>query len=446
MRNILVIGAGRSSTILIEYLLDAAKKYGWFVTVADAKPELAAKKVNGHPNGRGTWLDVLKPNDRKDLMARNDLVVSLLPPHLHYRIAKDCIKYKKQLVTASYVSRDLYRLEEQVMDASLIFMGEMGYDPGVDNMSLVKYIHQIKDKKGKLTSVRSYSGDLIAPEYDDNPWHYKITWNPRNLVINGQGTSQYVVKNKYKNIPYNRLFKQYRLVDIPDIGQFESYASRDSLMYRKAYGLDKVPTLKRAILRQPGFCDAWDALVQLGLTDDSYPILESKKLTYRELTDSYLVDNPYNTGTIKERLAAFLGIGASSEIIKKLEWLGLFDRRMINLEKATPAKILEDLLVKKWTPSPEDKDWLIMHHVYKYKIKNKLFRLKSTMTLQGENAERTAISKVIGLPIGIFVKMIMNGQIKKRGFEVAIQPEVYNPVLDELKDHGIVFTEEEEAI
>lgn len=446
MRNILVIGAGRSSTILINYLLDEAKKNNWFVTVADASPTLGAQKVNGHSHGRGTWLDVLKPNDRKDLMSRNDVVVSLLPPHLHYRIAKDCIKYNKHLVTASYVSRDMYRLEEQVMDASLIFMGEMGFDPGIDNMSMMRCVHNIKAQKGKINSIRSYTGDIVAPESDTNPWHYKITWNPRNLILSGQGTSQYLVKNKYKNIPYNRLFKQYRLVDIPNVGQFESYSSRDSLLYRKAYGLDKIPTLKRSILRPTGFCDAWDALVQLGLTDDTYPILESKRLTYRELTDSYLVDNPYNTGTIKERLAAFLGIGASSEVIKKIEWLGLFDRRVINIEKATPAKILENLLLKKWTPEPTDKDIVVMHHVFKYKIKNKLFRLKSTMTLKGENSTETAIAKIIGLPIGIFVKMIMKGEITDRGFEVAVQPKVYTPVFEELKDYGITFTETKEAI
>jgi saccharopine dehydrogenase-like NADP-dependent oxidoreductase len=238
MKNVLIIGAGRSSTALIKYLLDEAEKHGWFITVADADPDAAAAKINGHPNGRGTWLDVLKPNDRKDLMMRNDIIVSLLPAHLHYRIAKDCIKYKKHLVTASYVSRDLYRLNPEVLDASLIFMGEMGLDPGIDHMSAKKTIDEIRAKGGKITSFRSYAGGLVAPESDNNPWHYKISWNPRNVVLAGQGTSQYMVKGKYKYIPYNRLFKQYRLIDVPGVGEFESYANRDSLLYREIYEID----------------------------------------------------------------------------------------------------------------------------------------------------------------------------------------------------------------
>jgi saccharopine dehydrogenase (NADP+, L-glutamate forming) len=439
MKNVLIIGAGRSSTALINYLLNEAEKYGWFITVADSDFEAAQAKVNGHPNGRGTWLDVLKPGDRKDLMMRQDVVVSLLPAHLHYRIARDCIKYKKHLVTASYVSRDLYRLNPEVLDASLIFMGEMGLDPGIDHMSAKKMIDDIRAKGGKITSFRSYAGGLVAPESDDNPWRYKISWNPRNVVLAGQGTSQYIVKGKYKYIPYNRLFKQYRLIEVPGVGEFESYANRDSLLYREIYGIDNIPTIKRSTLRHPGFCDAWNALVQLGLTSDEYPILESKDMTYRELVDAFLLDNPYVTGTIKERLATFLNIGASSEIIRKLEWLGLFDRKKIGLENATPAKILENLLIEKLHLGKDDKDMIVMHHVFKYKIKRKKFKLQSSMVLKGDDSVQTAMSKLVGLPIGIFVKLILQDKIKETGVQIPVKPSIYNPVLDELKEYGVEF-------
>lgn len=441
MKNVLIIGAGRSSTALINYLLAEAEKHGWFITVADADPDVAAAKVNGHPNGRGTWLDVLKPGDRKDLMMRQDVVVSLLPAHLHYRIARDCIKYKKHLVTASYVSRDLYRLNPEVLDASLIFMGEMGLDPGIDHMSAKKMIDEIRAKGGKITSFRSYAGGLVAPESDDNPWRYKISWNPRNVVLAGQGTSQYLVKGKYKYIPYNRLFKQYRLVEVPGVGEFESYANRDSLLYREIYGIDNIPTIKRSTLRHPGFCDAWNALVQLGLTSDEYPILESKNMTYRELVDAFLLDNPYVTGTIKERLATFLNIGASSEIIRKLEWLGLFDRKKIGLENATPAKILENLLVEKLKLKKKDKDMIVMHHVFKYKIKRKKYKLQSSMVLKGDDSVQTAMSKLVGLPIGIFVKLILQDKITETGVQIPVKPSIYNPVLEELKDYGVEFND-----
>ena len=192
LKSVLVIGAGRSATDLINYTLAKAKEYGWFVTVADADPDLAARKVNNHPNGRSTWLDVTKVNDRKELLERADVIVSLLPAHLHLEVAQDCIRLKKHLITASYVSKEMYRLGDEARDRELIFMGEMGLDPGIDHMSAMQKIDEIKAKGGKLTAFRSYTGGLIAPESDDNPWQYKFTWNPRNVVLAGQGTAQYL--------------------------------------------------------------------------------------------------------------------------------------------------------------------------------------------------------------------------------------------------------------
>jgi saccharopine dehydrogenase (NADP+, L-glutamate forming) len=226
---------------------------------------------------------------------------------------------------------------------------------------------------------------------------------------------------------------------VPGAGEFESYANRDSLLYRELYDIHDIPTIKRATLRHSGFCDAWNALVQLGLTSDEYPILESEHMTYRELIDAFLLDNPYITGTIKERLATFLGIGPSSEIIKKLEWLGLFDRKQIGIPNATPAKILEELLVEKLKLEPEDKDMIVMHHVFKYTIKRKKYKLQSSMVLKGEDSVHTAMSKLVGLPIGIFVKLILQEKITETGVQIPVNPSIYNPVLEELKNFGVEF-------
>lgn len=446
MKNILVIGAGRTSTYLINYLLKQAKENQWFVTVADVDPELATTKVNGHPNGRGTWLDVLKPNDRRELMQRNDIIISMLPSNLHFRIAKDCIKLKKQLVTSAYVARTVYGLNPEIIDASLSFMSEMGLDPGVEQMSMMQKVNQIKEKGGKISSLRTYSGGLIAPECDDNPWHYKFSWHPRNVILAGQGTSQYLVKGRYKFIPYSRLFTQYRLVEIPGMGTLEAYANRDSLLYRDLYGLKNIPTLKSSTLHYPGFCDAWHALVRLGLTDDSYPILESENMTYREYIEAHLDVFRDSTASLKERTAQFLGLGPSSEIIKRLEWLGLFDRRKIGIPSASPAKILQHLLEKKWNMKPKDKDMVVIQHVIKYKLKGKKMKSTSTMTLKGNNAENTAMAKFVGLPIGIFVKHIIKGNISETGVRIPIDKNVYTPVLEELEEYGIVFNEVIEEI
>ncbi|MCB0568397.1 MAG: saccharopine dehydrogenase NADP-binding domain-containing protein [Phaeodactylibacter sp.] len=445
MNSILIIGAGRSATACIKYVLDKARERNWFVTVADADPKLAEAKVAGHPNGRGTWLDVMKVNDRRELIGRADVVVSLLPAYLHLEVAHDCIKLKKHLITASYVSQEMYQLADEVRSQELIFMGEMGLDPGIDHMSAMQQIHAIKAKGGEITAFRSYTGGLVAPESDDNPWHYKITWNPRNVVLAGQGTAQYLENGKHRYIPYNRLFKEYRLVNVPGMGEYEAYANRDSLLYREAYGLGGIPNILRGTLRGRGFCDAWNALVKIGLTDGSYPILGSSQLTYHELMEAYL--NPdLSSGSVKERIANFIKREPDSEVMKKLEWLGLFSKKKIRLKNATPAHILEHLLLDKWKLRQQDKDMIIMQHEFEYKLEGRKHQQTSTLVMKGEDADNTAMSRLVGLPLGIFVKEVMEGKINRAGVNIPVMPEFYEPVLEELKAFGVVFREQHKAL
>lgn len=445
MNNILVIGAGRSSSALISYILENAKKNNWFVTVADADPQLAEQKVGDHPNGRATWLDVMKVNDRRDLIGRADVVVSLLPAHLHLEVGHDCIKLKKHLITASYVSKEMYRLGDEARNRELIFMGEMGLDPGIDHMSAMQKIDEIREKGGKLISFRSFTGGLIAPESDDNPWHYKFTWNPRNVVLAGQGTAQYLKNGKFKYIPYNRLFKEYELIDIPGYGEYEVYANRDSLLYREVYGLEGIPNILRGTIRHKGFCDAWNALIKIGLTDGSYPILDSGKVTYHELMEAYL-GNSQVGGSVKDRIAQLLGEEPNSDVMKKLEWLGLFRKKKVKLPNATPALILEHLLLDKWKLKKGDKDMIIMKHEFEYELEGKKHLLSSHLVLKGENEIDTAMSRLVGLPMGIFVKLVMNGKIVSKGVNIPVMKEVYDPVLEELKAFGVEFKESDRII
>lgn len=439
MNNILIIGAGLSSSSLIKYVLEQAAERSWFVTVADAQLESAEKKVKNHPNGRAVWLDVMKVNDRRDLIGRADVVVSILPAHLHLEVAHDCVKLKKHLITASYVSQEMYRLGDEARDRELIFMGEMGLDPGIDHMSAMKVINEIKENGGKITAFRSYTGGLIAPESDDNPWHYKITWNPRNVVLAGQGTAQYLENGKLRYTPYHRLYKERRVIDIPEVGQMEAYANRDSLLYREAYGLADIPNILRGTLRYDGFCEAWDALIQIGLTDADFPILHSGEITYHELMDAYV--DQYAGGSLKDRVAELLGQDINSAVMKKLEWLGVFSKKKIKLPNATPALILEHLLRDKWKLKPNDKDMVVMHHEIEYEKKGEKRMRISSMSKKGVNAEDTAMAQTVGLPMAIFVKLVVEGKIKSRGVQIPVMKEVYEPVLSELEQHGIVFKE-----
>jgi len=440
MKNILIIGAGRSSTALIDYMLNLAGQAGYHVTVADSNVELAQERVGDHPQGRGVWLDVMKTNDRRELIERSDVVISLLPAHLHFEVAIDCIRLKKHLITASYVSKEIYELADEARNRDLLFMGEMGLDPGIDHMSAMQSIDEIKRMGGKLIAFRSYTGGLIAPESNDNPWDYKFTWNPRNVVRAGQGTAQYLEDGKYKFIPYHRLFTETEELDIDGLGKFEAYANRDSLLYREIYGLGGIPNILRGTIRYSGYCRAWNALIQLGLTDGSFPILESDKMTYNSFMDSFLPgDIPGSS--VKDRTANFLGEDIDSEVMQKLEWLGLFSKKRVKLKNAPPAVILENILLDKWKLKSRDKDMIVMQHQFEYKLKGKLHHRTSTMILKGENANHTAMAKLVGIPLGIFVKLLLQNKITQTGVKIPVMEEVYRPVLKELEEYGVVFKE-----
>jgi saccharopine dehydrogenase (NADP+, L-glutamate forming) len=444
MNNILIIGAGRSATVLIKYVLEQARIYNWYVTVADSNPQLAEQKVGSHPNGRPAWLDVTKVNDRREMIGRADVVVSLLPAYLHMEVAYDCIKLKKHLITASYVSKDMYRLSNEFRDRELIFMGEMGLDPGIDHMSAMKHIHHIKEQGGKITAFRSYTGGLLAPESDDNPWHYKITWNPRNIVLAGQGTAQYMENGKFKYVPYQRLFQEIQVVDVPGVGQFEAYANRDSLLYREVYGLSGIPNILRGTFRPLGYCKAWNALVQIGLTDGSFPIVDSGEITFHELMEAY-TSNKATGSSVKERVANMLGEPVDSPVMEKLDWLGLFRKKKIKMANATPAQILEHLLVDKWHLKPKDKDLVVMQHEFEYELNREKKQLTSTLVMKGDNDLDTAMSKSVGLPLGIFVKLVMQGKITASGVHIPVTREVYEPVLQELEQYDVVFRDRVEG-
>ena len=310
-------------------------------------------------------------------------------------------------------------------------------------MSAMQKIDESRAKGGEITTFRSYTGGLVAPESDNNPWHYKFTWNPRNVVLAGQGTAQYLEDGKLKFIPYNRLFAETRTIQVPGMGTYEVYANRDSLMYVKQYGLEGTPNVLRGTVRHQGFCSAWNALVKIGMTDGEFPILNSDSLTYHELMEAFA---PVGSGTVKERIAALVGESTDSEVMSKLEWLGLFRKTRIRQSNASPASILENILLDKWKLEPVDKDMIIMQHEFEYVLEGRQHRLRSTMVMKGENEDDTAMSRLVGLPLGIFVRLVMEGAIHLKGVQIPVMKEVYEPVLAELAQFGVAFHEEETIV
>ena len=441
MRHILIIGAGRSASSLIQYLLNRSEAENLHLTIGDLSLELAQRKTNHHKNATAIAIDIFNATQRQTEIQKADIVISMLPAHLHIEVAKDCITYKKHMVTASYVSDAMQALDAAAKENNLVFMNEIGLDPGIDHMSAMKVIDDIREQGGKIILFESFCGGLVAPESDTNLWNYKFTWAPRNVVLAGQGgAAKFIQEGTYKYIPYHKLFRRTEFLEVEGYGRFEGYANRDSLKYRSVYGLDDALTLYRGTIRKVGFSRAWNLFVQLGMTDDTYAIDNSETISYREFTNLFLPYHPTDSVEIKLRLQ--LGIEQDDIIWDKLLELDLFNpKKIVGLKEATPAQILEKILTDSWTLEPNDKDMIVMYHKFGYEINGVQKQIDSKMVCIGEDQTYTAMAKTVGLPVAIATLHILNGNIKTPGVQLPITKEVYGPILKELENFGIHFKE-----
>ena len=440
-RKILVVGAGKSTAYLINYFLEKAVIEDLQLTIGDLNPNVIADDIKNHDACTVLQLDVFKDQDRKNAIKACDIVVSMLPARLHMKVAEDCILFEKHLVTASYVSDAIKTLDDAAKEKGLVFMNEIGLDPGIDHMSAMQIIDNIRDKGGKMLLFESFTGGLVAPESDDNLWNYKFTWNPRNVVVAGQGgAAQFIQEGTYKYIPYHKLFRRTEFFEIEGYGQFEGYANRDSLNYKEIYGLNDVLTLYRGTLRRIGFSRAWDIFVQLGMTDDSYTVENSEGMSYRAFTNLFLPYSP--TDSVELKLRHYLKIAQDDIKWLKLLELDLFNaNKRITLANASPAQILQEILEASWTLNENDKDMIVMYHKFGFELHGKKQQIDSKTVVIGENKTKTAMAKTVGLPVAIATLAILNKKIISPGVQIPIQKEVYQPILEELKNYGIVFKE-----
>ena len=442
MRTILIIGAGRSASSLIQYLMAKSEKEQLHLIIGDLSLELAQKKTNNHPNATPIALDIFNAQQRQDAIQKATIVISMLPAHLHIEVAKDCVLFQKHMVTASYISDAMQALDAEAKAKGLIFMNEIGLDPGIDHMSAMKVIDEIKEKGGKMLLFESFCGGLVAPESDTNIWNYKFTWAPRNVVLAGQGgAAKFIQEGAYKYIPYCNLFRRTEFLEVEGYGRFEAYSNRDSLKYRSVYGLDDVLTLYRGTIRRVGFSKAWNMFVQLGMTDDSYVMEGSEAMTYRQFVNSFLPYHP--TDSVELKMRHILKIDQDDIMWDKLVELDLFSRiKKVGLKNATPAQILEKILSDSWTLQPEDKDMIVMYHKFGYELNGITSQIDSKMVCIGDDQMYTAMAKTVGLPVAMATLLILNGKIQTSGVQLPIQKEVYEPILKELESYGVVFNEQ----
>jgi saccharopine dehydrogenase-like NADP-dependent oxidoreductase len=441
MRKILVIGSGKSASSLIKYFLDNSVNENLHITIGDINIDNAKRLIGNHKNAQAINLDIFNETSRVNAIKNADIIVSMLPARFHIEVAKDCIVYSKNMVTASYVSPEMKALDTDAKAKGLVFMNEIGVDPGIDHMSAMQVLDSIRAKGGKILLFESFTGGLVAPESDNNLWNYKFTWNPRNVVTAGQGgAAKFLQEGTYKYIPYNRLFRRTEFLEIENYGRFEAYANRDSLKYQSIYGLDHVKTLYRGTMRRVGFSRAWNIFVQLGMTDDSYTIDDSENMSYRGFVNAFLAYSP--TDSVELKLRHALKIDQDDIVWEKLEELDIFNaNKMVELKKATPAQILQKILMDSWTLSENDKDMIVMYHKFGYELDGKKHQIDATMVTLGEDQTYTAMAKTVGLPVAIATLAILNNKITTPGVQIPISKEIYDPILAELKNHGIVFHE-----
>ncbi|MEZ4806911.1 MAG: saccharopine dehydrogenase C-terminal domain-containing protein [Flavobacteriales bacterium] len=445
MRSILVLGAGRSATSLIHYLIAHAREHQWRLIVGDRDLAHAQGLVAGASEvARAIALDATDNEARMHAIDRSDVVISMLPAFMHMAVVKDCIHARKHVITPSYVPDELWALEGAVRDAGIVSLNELGLDPGIDHMSAMRILDRIRAEGGTMQAFESHTGGLVAPGSDTDPWGYKFSWNPRNVVLAGQGgAARYVQDGATRYIPYHKLFSRTVQVTVPGYGEYEGYANRDSLKYRKFYGLDGIPTLLRGTVRKAGFCAAWDALVRLGCTDDSYPMELPEDATWLHYLEAFL---PPGSGSSPQQvLADYLGLDVGGEVVAKLAWLGLFGDGPIGHSGLSPAATLQTLLERKWMLAPHDKDLVVMWHRFVYSLDGVEHEINASLAVEGDDQRNTAMAKTVGLPLGIATKLVLNGDVTQRGVLLPLEPTIYDPVLDELETLGIRFVEEQVA-
>jgi len=443
MRKILIIGAGKSASYLVKYFLDKSISEKLDITIGDLELSNAKKWIKNNKNARTLKLDIFKEQDRKNAIENSNIVVSMLPARFHIEVAKDCLALGKHMVTASYVSKEMQALDEEAKSKKLVFLNEIGVDPGIDHMSAMQVIDRIRKSGGKLILFESFTGGLMAPESDTNLWNYKFTWNPRNVVLAGQGgAAKFIQEGKFKYIPYHRLFRRTEFLEVDGYGRFEAYANRDSLKYQDVYGLNSIQTLYRGTIRRVGFSRAWQIFVILGLTDDSYTIADSENMSYRDFVNSFLPYSP--TDSVELKLRYKLKIDQDDILWEKLEELDIFSsNKKVELKNASPAQILQKILLDSWSLDPNDKDMIVIYHKLGYELNGEKHQIDATMVCTGEDQTFTAMAKTVGLPVGIATLAILNKKIKSYGVQIPINKDIYDPILSELESFGVIFKEKE---
>jgi len=437
MKKVLVLGAGLVARPMVKYLLGD----NLAVWVASRTVSKALELVGKHPNGKALALLADDEPALDKLVAQADLVVSLLPYTHHVKVANHCLKHRKHLVTTSYVSDAMRALDADARQAGLLFLNEIGLDPGIDHMSAMKIIRAVQSAKGKVTSFMSYCGGLPAPEANDNPFGYKFSWSPRGVVMAGQNQAHYLKDGKDVVVPGEALFGHRWKLAVPGAGEFEAYPNRDSMPYVNIYGLAGVRTMFRGTLRNPGWCETLEAIAMLGLLKDE-PIPGVETMT----AAAWLRRHVSGSADLRAGVAAKLGLPANNAILTRLAWLGMFDETPLGLKQGSDLDVLAKLMLDRMAYKPGERDMIVLHHEFEAEYPDRKERILSTLVDFGIPNGDSAMARTVSLPAAVAVRMILSGGIKLTGVHIPVDPAVYEPVLAELAGLGVKFTERTQQV
>ena len=429
-QHIVLFGAGKSATGLIDFLCRHSAGGRLRLTVVDALASAALAKTKGAPGTIALGLNILtEAEERLALVRSADVVISLMPPALHQLIASDCLSEGRHLLTASYVDDALRAMAPQVRERNLLFLCEMGLDPGIDHMSAMSLLDRLREQGGEILAFRSHCGGLVAPSSDDNPWHYKISWNPRNVVLAGKAGARFREDGVDVQVPYEELFDPARQVTVPGLSALGGssalawYPNRDSLGYAPLYGLERIPTFIRTTLRHPDFCEGWRDVVKLHLTDET-PAYDTAGMGLADFFRAHL-----------QRY------GLTQAPDERLHYLGWNAGDPIDRGRCSAADVLQYALETRLALEPHDRDMVVMLHEITYRLGGVTRKATSALIVEGQDSVHTAMARTVGLPLGIAALLLLEDKLALRGLHIPTLPDIYGPVLSRLEAEGIAFTE-----
>lgn len=434
-KKILVLGAGLVSKPGVTYLLNNKNLE---VTVASRTVSKAENLVRGFHNGIAQELNVKNEDELEKLVKENDIIVSLLPWIHHMKVANLCIKHNKDMATTSYVSEGMKKLDEKARNKGVLFLNEIGVDPGIDHMSAMKIIDEVNKEGGKVVHFYSYCGGLPAPEDNDNPFGYKFSWSPKGVVLASKNSAMYLENGKIVEIDGKDLFLNKRVEEIEGLGTFEVYPNRDSMPYKDLYDLHDAETVMRGTYRNIGWCDTFKKIVELGLVDET-PVENLKGKTYKQMMAG-IVGAGEDVDVI-EKTATKVELSKDSEVIRRLEWLGLFSDENVP-ECDNHLDVLCHLLLEKLYYKEGERDMLILRHKFIGENKDKSRdMITSTMIDFGIPGGDSSMARTVSLPLAIGVKLMAEGKINLKGVQIPTKKEIYEPVLEELEKLNIKLEE-----